>query len=299
MDNACSREESGDEETTMLESDQWFTEICKEGGSAFSVKVREKLHTEQTEFQRIEIYATEHFGNLMVIDGYVMLTARDNFIYHEMLSHPVLYTHPSPETVVIIGGGDCGTLREVLKHGRVTHALQVEIDERVTRLSEEFFPELCVSNEDSRAEFLFNDGIRWMREADPGSVDVIIIDSTDPIGPAEGLFTRAFYADCHRTLGEEGILVQQSESPLYHMAIINPMRKAMYAAGFSDVRTLFFPQPTYPSGWWSATMAGKQDLAGRFREADAANKRFETAYYSAAIHAAALTAPEFFKKALG
>ena len=282
----------------MLNSDQWFTEISAEGGSAFSVKVREKLHDERTDYQHIEIYATEQFGNLMVIDGFVMLTARDNFIYHEMLTHPVLYTHPSPETVVIIGGGDCGTLREVLKHGRVTHALQVEIDERVTRLSEEFFPELCVSNEDSRAGFLFEDGIRWMREADPGSVDVIIIDSTDPIGPAEGLFTRAFYADCHRALGEEGILVQQSESPIYHMGIINPMRKAMYAAGFSDVRTLFFPQPTYPSGWWSATMAGKQDLAGRFREADAANKRFETAYYNAAIHAAALTVPEFFKQAL-
>jgi len=282
----------------MLNSDQWFTEISAEGGSAFSVKVREKLHDERTDYQHIEIYATEQFGNLMVIDGFVMLTARDNFIYHEMLTHPVLYTHPSPETVVIIGGGDCGTLREVLKHGRVTHALQVEIDERVTRLSEEFFPELCVSNEDSRAGFLFKDGIRWMRETDPGSVDVIIIDSTDPIGPAEGLFTRAFYSDCHRALGEEGILVQQSESPLYHMGIINPMRKAMCAAGFRDVQTLFFPQPTYPSGWWSATMAGKQDLAGRFREADAANKRFETAYYNAAIHAAALTVPEFFKQAL-
>jgi spermidine synthase len=298
MDNARCGHEAAGEDTTMLETDQWFTEICKEGGSAFSIRVREKLHDEQTDFQRIEIYATEHFGNLMVIDGYVMLTARDNFIYHEMLSHPVLFTHPSPENVVIIGGGDCGTLREVLKHGRVTHALQVEIDERVTRLAEEFFPELCVSNNDTRAAFLFDDGIQWMRTANPGSVDVIIVDSTDPIGPAEGLFTEAFYRDCHRALGEQGILIQQSESPLYHMNLINPMRKAMCAAGFSEVQTLFFPQPSYPSGWWTATMAGGQEFTGRLREADAANKSFETSYYNAAMHQAALTMPEFFKKAL-
>jgi len=282
----------------MLETDQWFTEICKEGGSAFSMKVREKLHDEQSEYQRIQIYATEKFGNLMVIDGFVMLTARDNFIYHEMMSHPVLFTHPSPGNIVIIGGGDCGTLREVLKHGRVTHVLQVEIDERVTRLAEEYFPELCVSNSDARAEFFFGDGIRWMQEAADGTVDVIIVDSTDPIGPAEGLFTEDFYRECHRALGDHGILIQQSESPLYHMHIINPMRKAMSAAGFTDVQTLFFPQATYPSGWWTATLACKQDMSGLFREDDARNKTFETGYYNADIHAAALTAPEFFHQAL-
>jgi len=282
----------------VIDTDQWFTERCREGGSAFSIRIREKLHNEQTPFQHIEIYATEKFGNLMVMDGFVMLTARDNFIYHEMLVHPALLCHPSPENVVIIGGGDCGCLREVLKHGRVTGALQVEIDERVTRLAEEFFPELCVANNDPRADFLFRDGIQWMQEADTGSVDVIIVDSTDPIGHAEGLFTEAFYRDCHRVLGRNGIVLQQSESPLYHMNIINPMRKAMSAAGFADVQTLFFPQPSYPSGWWTATLAGKQDLAAAFREADARNKRFETRYYNAGIHHAALTAPEFFAGAL-
>jgi spermidine synthase len=241
-----------------LDPDHWFTEECEEGGSAFSMKVREKLHDERTGFQRIEIYATEYFGNLMVIDGFIMLSARDNFLYHEMMSHPALYSHPDPRQVVIIGGGDCGTLKEVMKHPDVQHGLQVEIDERVTRLSEEFFPELCVANNDPRAEFLFGDGIRWMKEAPPGSVDVIIVDSTDPIGPAEGLFTEAFYRDCHRALGDEGVLVQQSESPMYHMDILNPMRKAMTAAGFSDVQTLFFPQPVYPSGWWTATMAARR-----------------------------------------
>jgi len=200
--------------------------------------------------------------------------------------------------VVIIGGGDCGTLREVLRHEGVQHALQVEIDERVTRLSEQYFPELCVANDDPRAEFFFGDGIRWMRECAPGSVDVIIVDSTDPVGPAEGLFTQAFYRDCLRALGENGVLVQQSESPLYHMHIINPMRKAIRDAGFADVQTLFFPQATYPSGWWSATMAGKQSLEGQVRWQAAQDKPFETSYYNAALHRAALTAPEFFHKAL-
>ena len=152
----------------------WFTEICKEGGSAFSLALKEKLHEEQSDFQKIEIYSTTHFGNLMVIDGFVMLTALDNFLYHEMMSHPALFTHAGPKRVVIIGGGDCGTLHEVLKHASVEHVLQAEIDERVTRLSEQYFPELCVSNNDPRAEFHFGDGIRWMKEASPGSIDVVI-----------------------------------------------------------------------------------------------------------------------------
>ena len=277
-----------------LDPDQWFTEPCKEGGSAFSMKVHEKLHDEQTGFQRIEIYATEFFGNLMVIDGFVMLTARDNFLYHEMMAHPALFSHPDPHQVVVIGGGDCGTLREVMQHPGVEHCLQVEIDERVTRLAEAFFPELCTANDDPRTAFLFGDGIQWMKDAAAGSVDVIIVDSTDPIGPAEGLFTEAFYRDCHRVLASDGVLVQQSESPLYHMNIIGPMRTAMASAGFDDVQTLFFPQPVYPSGWWTATMAGKHDLLTAFREEAAANKPFDTRYYNAAMHLAAMTAPEFF-----
>lgn len=282
----------------MLDNDNWMTEICNEGGSAFSLKITEKLHEEQTAFQKIAIYATEKFGNLMTIDGYYMLTGLDNFIYHEMLSHPALFTHPAPDNVVIIGGGDCGTLHEVLKHGSVARVLQVEIDERVTRLSEQYFPELCVSNHDARVEFLFGDGIQWMKDAKAGSVDVIIVDSTDPIGPAEGLFTEAFYRDCHRALGDDGILVQQSESPLFHMNIILPMRRAMQTAGFIDTQTLFFPQPCYPSGWWSTTMAGKHALPDRYREDAAQGKAFETRYYNAAIHRAALTPPEFFTQAL-
>ncbi len=214
---------------------KWFTEACTECGTAFSLTIKGKLHEEQTRFQNIEVYETETFGNLMTIDGFVMLTSRDNFLYHEMMTHPVLFTHPAPKRVLIIGGGDCGTLREVLRHPEVEHAQQVDIDEGVTRASEKYFPELCQSNDDPRAELHFADGIKWVKEAEAGSIDIIIVDSTDPIGPAEGLFNEAFYRDCLKALGSDGILVQQSESPLLHVKLLKAMRHAMRQAGFSDL----------------------------------------------------------------
>lgn len=272
----------------MTLDDSWFSEICKEGGSAFSLKIVKKLHAETTAFQKIEIYETTDFGNFMVIDGFTMVTERDNFLYHEMMSHPPLYTHPRPDKVLVIGGGDCGTLREVLKHPEVKIAQQVEIDERVTRLSETYFPELCSSNNDPRAELHFVDGIKWVQDAEPGSYDVIIVDSTDPIGPAEGLFNEAFYRNCHKALGDNGILVQQSESPLYHLQLIRDMRKAMLNSGFGDIRTYDFPQPIYPSGWWTATMACKDCAFGSIREDAIKAKPFATKYYSLTKHQAAL-----------
>jgi len=280
----------------MLDA-QWFTEEQASSGTAFSLKIKRKLHEEQSEFQFLEIYETEQFGNLMIIDGCTMVSTRDNFFYHEMISHPVLFTHPNPKRVWIIGGGDCGTLREVLKHPCVELAVQIDIDERVTRLSEIYFPELCESNNDPRADLKFIDGIKWVKDAAPNSVDIIIVDSTDPVGPAEGLFCADFYKDCFNALGENGIVVQQSESALLHMKILKEMREEMRAGGFCQMQTLFFPQCIYPSGWWSATMATKGDLAG-FREQDALGKDFETVYYNADIHKASLAMPEFFKKAL-
>lgn len=273
----------------------WFTEIHSEDGSAFSLKTIKKLHEEQSQFQKIEVYETETFGNLLVIDDCTMLTTRENFLYHEMMSHPALFTHPNPQNILIIGGGDCGTLREVLKHPDVKLAQQVDIDERVTRVSEIYFPELCESNNDPRAELHFADGIEWVRQADNGFYDVIIVDSTDPIGPGEILFTSEFYNHCNNALNENGLLVQQSESPLYHFeSIIQPMYQRMHDAGFSHTRTLNFPQCIYPSGWWSCTIAGHQSL-DTFRAADVANKTFTTRYYNSEIHQAALALPEFMK----
>ncbi|WP_028303054.1 polyamine aminopropyltransferase [Oceanospirillum maris] len=278
----------------------WFTEIFTSCGSGFSLKVKAKLHEEQSPYQKLEIYDTETYGNLMVIDGCVMLTDRDNFLYHEMMSHPALFSHADPKHVVIIGGGDCGTLREVLKHPGVEKVTQIDIDKLVTDLSEKYFPQLCDSNNDPRAELLFEDGVKWVDNCPEESIDLIIVDSTDPVGPAEGLFKVDFFKRCFRILRQGGIMVQQSESPLYHTdSIIKDLHVDMQAAGFSTTATLPFPQPVYPSGWWSCTMAGKGTDVKSFRDADSAAKVFDTDYYTDAMHRGALTLPPFMKKILG
>lgn len=277
----------------MIDNKKWFTEIHEKNGSAFSLRITKKLAEEVSPYQKIEIYETEKFGNLMTIDGFYMLSTFDNFLYHEMMSHPVLFTHANPKNIVIIGGGDCGTLQQVLLHKEVESVTQIDIDKKVTELAEKYFKELCSSNHDPRANIKFDDGVKWMQEAKSASVDVIIVDSTDPIGPGEGLFNKAFYTECRRVLRNDGLLIQQSESPLYHLnTILLPMKQAMQQGGFETTRTIFFPQPVYPSGWWSATIAGRGDLAS-FREDAAKNKNFKTKYYNKDIHKSALACPEF------
>lgn len=282
----------------MTLDSNWFTEVCKEGGSAFSLRIKSKLHQEQTAFQKIEILDTEQFGHLMVIDGFIMLSERDNFIYHEMMSHPAIFTHPAPRDIVIIGGGDCGTLREVLRHDAIQSVTQIEIDRRVTELSAQFFPQLCEANDDPRASICFEDGIQWMKDTTSASQDIIIIDSTDPIGPAKGLFTKSFYAECARVLRTDGIVIQQSESPLFHMDILRPMRQAMHNAGLKQSQTLHFFQCVYPSGWWTCTMASKNRSLLNLRQQDIERRTFQTRYYNADIHRAAMVAPEFVRQQL-
>lgn len=279
----------------IMNEAEWVTEIFAAEGSAFSFKLKTKLHEEKSPYAQIAIYDTEKFGHLMLMDGCVMLTQRDNFFYHEMLSHPALFTHPHPKHVVIIGGGDCGTLREVLKHSEVEKVTQIDIDERVTRLSEIYFPELCSSNQDARAHFSFTDGIEWIANCQESTVDIIIVDSTDPVGVAEGLFSIDFYRNCFRTLSPSGILICQSESPFYHIDLIKKIQKNLTESGFISAATLSFPQPCYPSGWWSATMAGKLTNVREFNIEASKHKSFFTKYYNVAIHQAALSIPEYLK----
>ncbi len=288
--------------TDAMTETTWHHETFEPTGSAIGYRIVRKLDEVQSPFQKIEIFESTDWGNLMLIDGAMMLTTRDNFLYHEMMSHPALFTHANPEHVVIIGGGDCGTLREVLKHPGVKTAVQCDIDEQVTRMSEKWFPELCDSNHDPRATLLFDDGIAYMQNAAPGSLDIVIVDSTDPVGPAEGLFNKAFYASCFRALKDDGILVQQSESPLALLELIQEMRTEMGKAGFTAFATLPFPQPCYPTGWWSCTLARKHGThqdGFTFRDADARAKAFATKYYTADIHRGALALPPFVAEALG
>jgi spermidine synthase len=275
----------------------WFTEVVEATGTAFSLKGR-KLHEEQTPYQKIEIWQTETFGYLMTIDGCTMVSTRDNFLYHEMMSHPALNSHPDPRKVVIVGGGDCGTLSEVLKHPGVKSATQVEIDERVTRLSEQYFPELCTRNQDPRATLFFGDGIQWMKDAAPGSIDLIIIDSTDPVGPAEGLFGKRFYLDCIQALKPDGLLVQQSESPLLHLELIRQMHQAMREAGFKTTHLFHFPQVIYPSGWWSGSIASKSGAPLQSRLDARAIAALQTRFYNADTHRGAFALPNDVARAI-
>ena len=154
-------------------------------------------------------------------------------------------------------------------------------------------------NGDPRAELMFGDGIDWVKKATPGSVDIIIVDSTDPVGPAEGLFGPAFYADAFRALAPDGMLVQQSESPLLHLDILKAMHQALRGAGFAQMHVISFPQPLYPSGYWSATMACKSSAPLKPRLAEVNVKQLATRYYNAAIHQGAFAVPNFVAEALG
>ncbi|WP_111979879.1 polyamine aminopropyltransferase [Algibacillus agarilyticus] len=282
---------------SQLDPNSWFTEIHQGCGSAFSLQIKSKLEEVQSPFQKVTMYDTTDFGKFMVIDDCTMVTTRENFIYHEMMSHPALFTHPAPENVVIIGGGDCGTLKEVLRHPTVKSAQQIDIDEVVTQMSLKYFPELCERNQDPRADVMFDDGIKFMAEVAESSLDVIIVDSTDPIGPGEGLFNHAFYKNCLRALRTGGILVQQSESPILHQKLMKEMRDAMLDSGFAALQTLTFPQPIYPSGYWSCTLARKGASFNGFRD-EIKTLDSELAYYSADIHKGAAALPNFLKKAL-
>ena len=238
----------------------YFFEYGTQQGTAYGYEVKSRLEVQQSEFQAIEIYETKHHGHLMVIDGFNMLTTRDNYFYHEVMAHSPIVAHPKAENVLIIGGGDCGTLCEVLKHPQIKKCTQVDIDKVVTEMALKYFPELTEKNNDPRAEILFDDGVAWVKNASSKTYDVIIIDSTDPIGPGEGLFNLEFHQECLRALKDDGILIQQSESPLFQRHILTGITDNFKNAGFEDIQTLAFPQPCYPSGLWSATIASKKKI---------------------------------------
>jgi spermidine synthase len=273
--------------------DTWYTEQWAGEGSAISLEIKEKIHDVQSPYQRVEVFQTTRFGKLMTLDGLVMVTERDEFVYHEMLVHPAMFTHAAPRRVLIIGGGDCGTLREVLRHDSVQQVDMVELDQAVTEAAALHFPTLHAASFDPRARLYFQDGIAWVADAEPGSYDVILIDSTDPVGPAQGLFSVDFYRNCQRALAAGGVLAAQSESPLFHADLIRAMQRDLKTAGFADVATVDFPQCTYPSGWWSVTLGARDGSASAFRGEDAASPPFATRYYHAARHRGALAPARF------
>ena len=274
----------------------WFREEWLGQGSALALALQTRLHCRRSAYQSIEVYQTQEFGRLLTLDGMVMLTGRDHFIYHEMLAHPALMTHPQPRRIAIVGGGDCGLLTEVLKHDCVASVIQVELDREVTEVALAYFPEFAAAPGDARVRLEFGNGVDWIGAAASSSLDVLLVDSTDPVGPAAQLFEPPFLSQCQRVLEPQGVLALQSESPLFHTKLIIALHQRLRHAGFGGVATLTFPQCTYPSGWWSVTLAGSHDWHG-FRHASA-GRSVATRYYNAAIHAAALALPEFVRQQL-
>jgi spermidine synthase len=274
----------------------WFTENhTPTRGLTFEVE--SNLYQEKSQYQILDIVRTKDFGLVMQLDGVIMVTEKDEFVYHEMLAHPALFTHPNPQKVLIIGGGDGGTLKQVLRHPTVDKAVLVEIDEMVVNASKRYFPNLATGFSDPRSEVLIDDGIAYLKRHE-NEFDVILIDSTDPVGPAEGLFHKEFYTDCHKALKADGILTIQSESPwIEHL-------QPVITKAYHDLESLFpivMPYTaaiqTYQAGLWLFQMASK-----KHSPLDAIDgKRYdgmEFRYYNKALHQGCFALPGFVNELL-
>ena len=267
----------------------------------FSIKYTKHLHSEMTPFQQIEIYDSDTFGKFFTLDGYFMITEKDEFVYHEMISNVPFAVNPGIKRVLIIGGGDGGTAREVSKFNHVEVIDMVEIDERVVRLCEEYFPQTAsVLSKDKRINLFFEDGVNYVHQKPENSYDLILVDSTDPIGPGEGLFTRTFYDDCYRILSDDGILINQHESPFFNKDKIQMQRAHKRIKDrFEIAKVYMFHQTIYASGLWLFGFASKKydpindhkpDLWEAFN--------IKTRYYNSDLHKACFALPNYVKNSL-
>jgi spermidine synthase len=266
----------------------WFTEKQTEH-FGITARIKRTLHTEQTPFQKLDMVETEEFGNMLILDGMVMTTQRDEFVYHEMVAHVPLFTHPNPENVLVVGGGDGGVIREVLKHPSVKKATLVEIDGKVIECSKKYLPEIAGKLDDPRVEVKVDDGFMHIAKSE-NEYDVIMVDSTEPVGPAVNLFTKGFYAGIAKALKEDGVFVAQTDNPWFKADLIRNV--------YRDVREIFpitrlytANIPTYPSGLWTFTIGSK-----KYDPLEVSDDRFhdiETKYYTKELHKACFVLPKF------
>ncbi|HAI20371.1 MAG TPA: spermidine synthase [Clostridiales bacterium UBA8153] len=270
----------------------WFTED-QVPGLRLSCRVSRVLHQEKTPFQHLAILETEVFGRVLTLDGIIQTTEHDEFIYHELIAHVAMCAHRGTlRRVLIIGGGDGGTMRQVLRHRQVTACHLVEIDERVVAVAREFLPALSAAMDDPRAKVIIADGIEYVRDVQE-AYDLIIVDSTDPIGPAVGLFSADFYAGAHRALAVDGMCVAQTESA-FHNARLVPAIFARMAGNFPIARLYLGAIPSYPGGPWSFTVGSKlYDPAEPVRPPPG-----DLRYYSPDVHRAAFALPPYVVQAL-
>ncbi len=275
----------------------WFMEKYSEN-CGFTFKVKDVLETKESDFQRLDILDTYDFGSVMLLDGLVMLTQRDEFVYHEMITNIPLFSHTNPKDILVIGGGDGGTVRELVKHSYLNTITEVEIDEMVVDAAKKYMPFVGCGYDNEKVKLIIGDGIEFVKNRE-NAYDIIIIDSTDPFGPAEGLFSGEFYMNVKKALREDGLVVAQAENPYYDtkwmMRSVNNMKKAFK----NSVECYLAYIPTYPSGMWNFAIGYKKDAPS----AKFDNKRYDQLglklkYYNKDIHRACFALPEFVKDML-
>lgn len=276
----------------------WFTENHAKD-VRFSMKIDKQLVSKKSRYQRIDVLESKEFGRILTLDGYLMVTEKDEFIYHEMITHIPMAVHPNAKNILVIGAGDGGTIRELTRYDSVERIDMVEIDREVVEVCKEYLPQTAYKLEDPRVKMYFEDGLKFVRTKQD-AYDIIIVDSTDPFGPGEGLFTKEFYGNCYKALREDGILINQHESPYYAedaKAMQRAHQRIRTAFPISTVYQLHIP--TYPSGHWLFGFASKKyHPVDDLREEEWNALGLKTRYYNTALHKGCFAIPNYVKELL-
>ena len=277
----------------------WYTEEHSEN-VRFSIRVEEQLYSAQSPFQRIDVFSSKEFGRLFTLDGLMMVTEKDEFIYHDMITHVAMATNPEIKKVLVIGAGDGGTVRELTRYNTIEHIDMVEIDKMVVDTCIKYLPQTASKLNDERVSLIFEDGLKFVRTK-TNEYDLIIVDSTDPFGPGEGLFTKEFYGNCFNALKEDGILVNQHETPYYDSYAKSMQRAHKRIREFFPICKVYQAHiPTYPSGHWLFGFASKKYDPVKDLNADKWNKLgLKTKYYNTEIHKGAFALPNYVIELLG
>lgn len=276
----------------------WYSEKYTDNVK-ISIKVDKQLYSGQSEFQRIDIFWSQEFGRFLTLDGLMMLTEKDEFIYHEMIVHIPMAVHPDCRKVLVIGAGDGGAVRELAKYRSIEHIDLVEIDEQVITVCKEFLPQTACCFDDSRLTIYNQDGLKFIRKYE-NEYDLIIVDSTDPFGPGEGLFTKEFYGNCFKALKEDGIMVNQHESPFYESDAIAMKRAHKRIVESFPISKVYQAHiPTYPSGHWLFGFASKKYHPIKDLKADWwKSLNIETRYYNTNLHKGSFYLPNYVEAML-
>ena len=281
----------------MNNMDLKYTEL-HDDQFGITMRVKNVLYSGKSEFQTIDVLDTEFFGRVLLLDGLVMTTEKDEVFYHELITHIPMLSHPNPKKVLVIGGGDGGTVREVLRHDCVEKVVLCEIDGLVIDICRKYLPQLAAKLDDKRVDIQVKDGIEYIANC-KDEFDVILIDSTDPMGPGEGLFTEEFYINVNSALKEGGIMVCQSESPIADQKEIK-MMKPLLKKAFPIVKTYVGPMPTYPSGYWSWTFCSNTvEPLEYYDEKRTEIIEKESKIYNKEVHRAVFALPNFVKELVG